>query len=301
MCSNSEHQFRPLSRISTSFNHMKVSQFNDIKYSKDDSGVVTLMLNTPKRKNALSAVSFLEIYYALDTFEKDDKAHVMIITGAQDPDSNDPTKEAFSSGGYFATDVLEGLPEDVLAEIDLSDIAQKRVTMKAIMCDKPIIAAINGLAIGGGFTFAFSAADQIYASEHAWAQLPFAKLGISAELASSFLMPRLMGLHKTKEIMFFADRMTADQLLDFQLVNKVLPHSELLPYAQEQALKLAPPLGASGAIRKMKRLLHASMENQVSDALDRENQALQALFASADFAEAMGARAEKRVPVFKGC
>ena len=86
---------------------MTPDQFKDISYAKDSSGIVTLTFNTPKRKNALSLYTFFEIYHAIDAFEQDDSAHAMILTGAQDPDSDDPSREAYSSGGYFNPDAFD--------------------------------------------------------------------------------------------------------------------------------------------------------------------------------------------------
>jgi enoyl-CoA hydratase/carnithine racemase len=275
-------------------------EFKDISYAKDDNGIVTLTFNTPKRKNALSLYSFFEIYIAIDHFEQDNAAHAMIITGAKDPDSSDASKEAYSSGGYFNPDAYDGLSDDIMQKLDQSDIAQKRTTLKMFQCDKPIIAAVNGLCIGGAFTLTLAGADQIFMSENAWVQLPFAKLGVSAELASSFLLPRLMGLQKAKEIVFYAERIGAEQAQQLQLVNKVLPHEDLLPYAYEKALQLIPPQGAGLAIREMKKLLNEPLVEDVSQALDRENLALRKLFASKDFAEGFTARIERRPPVFQG-
>ena len=279
---------------------MTPDEFKDISYAKDDNGIVTLTFNTPKRKNALSLYSFFEIYIAIDHFEQDDAAHAMIITGAKDPNSDDPAKEAYSSGGYFNPDAFDSLSDDIMQQLDQSDIAQKRTTLKMFQCDKPIIAAVNGLCIGGAFTLTLAGADQIFMSENAWIQLPFAKLGVSPELASSFLLPRLMGLQKAKEIVFYAQRIGAEQAQQLQLVNEVLPHEDLLPYAYEKALQLIPPQGAGLAIREMKKLLHDPLVEDVTQALDRENLALQKLFASTDFAEGFTARIERRPPVFQG-
>ncbi|MEH6580763.1 MAG: enoyl-CoA hydratase-related protein [Halioglobus sp.] len=275
-------------------------EFRDISYEKDDSGVVTLTFNTPKRKNALSLYTFFEIRQAIDCFEQDDAAHVMILTGAKDTNSDDPAKEAYSSGGYFNPDAYEGVADEVVQQLDQSDVAQKQTTLKIYQCYKPIIAAVNGLAIGGALTLTLAGADQIYLSEHAWLQLPFAKLGITPELASSFLLPRLVGRLKAKEIMFFGDRINAQEALQLQLANAVLPHEELLPYAREKALQLIPPLGSGRAIREMKKLLNEPHVEAISDALDAENRLLRELFVSGDFAEALTARMERRPPVFKG-
>ncbi|TFG37049.1 MAG: enoyl-CoA hydratase/isomerase family protein, partial [Syntrophobacterales bacterium] len=148
---------------------MTGEDFKDILYEKDDeSGIVTITLNTPGRKNALSAYSFLELYWAAERMERDEGAYAMIITGALNPDSDDPSKEAFSSGGYFDLRAYEGLSEEVMEQIDLTDIAQKRFTLKMWELDKPVIAAINGLAIGGAFTMCLTCAYLIYASEYAW-------------------------------------------------------------------------------------------------------------------------------------
>jgi len=279
---------------------MNTEDFKDILYQKDDSGLVTLTLNTPARKNALSPVSFLEMYWALDHFEKDAGAHALIITGAKDPNSDNPAKEAFSSGGYFSPDALEGLPDEIMQQIDLTDIAQKKATLKLFQCDKPIIAAINGLAIGGGFTFVLAGADQVYLSEHAWIQFPFAKLGISAELGSTFLLPRLMGFQKAKEIMFYGERIAAEEVVALGLANKVVSHHELMAYAREKALQLMPPQGAGLAIRTMKRITNQPHVEALTQALDLENEALNALMKSGDFMEGIGARVERRAPVFKG-
>lgn len=279
---------------------MKPQDFRDISYTKEDSGIVMLTLNTPGRKNALSAVTFLELFYAVDHFESDDSAHAMILTGAKDPSANDTKKEAFSSGGYFNADAFEGLAPEVLADIDMSDVAQKRTTLKFYRCDKPVIAAINGLAIGGAFTLCLAAADQIYMSEHAWIQLPFAKLGIAAELASTFLLPRLLGFQKAKEMLFFPKRISAEEAVELGLANKVVPHEELLSYAKAQTLQLIPPLGPAMSIREMKRCMHQPHIDALEQALNMENEALAKLMGTEDFAEGMMARIERRPPVFKG-
>jgi len=279
---------------------LKIEDFRDIKYEKDASGIVTLTFNTPRRKNALSMISFLEIFWAVDHFEKDDSASAMIMTGAKDPESDDPAKESYSSGGYFSMDAFEGISDEIMQQIDLADIAQKKVTVKLFNCDKPIIAAMNGLTIGGAFTMSLAGADLIYMSEHAWIQMPFSKLGIIPELASSFLLPRVMGFQKAKEIIYFSKKLTATEALELNLVNAVLPHAELLDYAREQAKMLIPPAGAGYAIRQMKQALHKPYLEAVEKALDLENEGLNNCWNSADFAESMLSRKEKRAPVFKG-
>lgn len=274
--------------------------FKDIHYAVDSSGIATLTFNTPKRKNALSMYSFFEVALAVEAFEKDESAFAMIMTGAPDPETDDLSKHAYSSGGYFSPDAFAGLAPAVLAELDMADIAQKRTTLKMVNCDKPILAAVNGLAIGGAVTLTLAGADQIFMADNAWLQLPFAKLGICAELASSFLLPRIVGMQKAKEIMFFAEPISAVQAKSMNLANEVVAHKDLLSFTREKALQLVPPLGAPKSIAEMKRLLREPIVKQIAEALDRENVALSKLFASRDFAEAMSARQERRVPEFTG-
>jgi len=279
---------------------MNPKDFNDIRYDREDSGIVTVTLNVPKRKNALSANTCLELWWAVDAMEKDDHAKVMILTGARDPDSGDPTKEAFCSGGYFNPAAIEALSAETKGQIDFTDIAQKKLTLKMWQFDKPVIAAVNGLAVGGGFTLCLAGADLIYMSEHAWASLPFVGLGLIPELASSYLLPRLLGMQRTKEICYFSERIPARELLKLGLINRVLPHDQLMPFCRDRALKLVAPQGAELAVRAAKRILHKPFIDAVAAALDRENEALNRGVATADFREAFTARMEKRPPVFRG-
>lgn len=280
---------------------MKAAEFKDIAYDKEtDTGIVTVTLNTPRRKNALSLYTFLELWWAADMFQKDGAAHVMIITGARDPNNTDPSKEAFSSGGYFNPDATDGIDPDLLDQLDPTDIAQKRVVEKMWELDKPVIAAINGLAIGGAFTLALSCCDLIYMSEHAWFRLPFVRLGLVPELASTFILPRLIGMQKTKELMYFGEDISAAKALELGLVNAVLPHEELLAHVREAAGKLIPPNSPAMAVRLTKRALHRQLNGDIQRALEDENTGLNRAMGSEDFIEAITARMERRPPVFKG-
>jgi len=280
---------------------MNGKNFKNILYEKDEeSGIVTVTINRPEIKNALTLLVLLELYRASDAVEKDESAKAMILTGAKPADTDDPQQEAFSSGGYFDISELESLDEETKSQIDLTDIAQKKLCLKLWNLDKPIIAAVNGLAVGGGFTIPLACADLIYASEYAWATFPFVNLGIIPELASTYLLPRLLGFQKAKELIFFGEKLSARELLELGLVNRVLPHNELIPYAREMALKLVPPKGAWMAVRLCKQALHKPLIEAVTRALDLENVGLNKTFSSLDFFEALAARKEKRPPMFKG-
>ena len=281
---------------------MKVQEFKDILYEKDETtGIVMVTLNVPERKNAMSFITNLELFYAVQAMEEDDGAKAMIITGAKDPNNGDPTKEAFSSGGYFTPKLFTDIPEEIKKEIDLTDLAAKRLCLKLFNFEKPVVAAINGMAIGAGFTMPLSGADLIYMSEHAWIEFPFVgRLGILPEFALTYFLPRMMGFQKAKEIVYFPKRISARQALEWGWVNEVVPHEELIPRAQEMARKLIAPEGPGLAVRLAKRAFHQPYIDAVTKALDVENQGLTQTMKSHDFGEGLKARKEKRAPVFKG-
>ena len=280
---------------------MEPKDFESILYEMDPSiGIVTVTINRPEIRNALTLRVILELYWAVDAFENDGAAKAMILTGAANPESDEPADEAFSSGGYFNPAELEAMDDDIKQQIDLSDIAQKKLCLKMWDLHKPVIAAINGLAIGGGFTVPLACADLIYASEHAWIKLPFVRIGITPELASSYLLPRRIGFQKAKEIFFFGEKISSQELEQMGLINRVVPHEELLAFARLTAQELIAPKGAELAVRWTKQIMHQPLIDMVTRSLDLENEALTKAFGSADFWEALAARAGKRDPVFKG-
>lgn len=270
---------------------MNIENFEDIKYNKEENGICTITFSRPERRNAVTFVSFLEMYYAIEDMEKDRNAKVLIITG-------DPEGNAFSSGGYFTKDMFNKLKE--YPEIDLMDIAQKRLCLKLWDFNKPVIAAINGMAIGGGITMPLVGADLIYMAEDAWLGFFFVKRGIIPEFADSFILPLLIGFHKAKEIFYFGDKITAKQAEALGLVNKVLPNNKLMAHAREQALRLIPPKGPSVSIKLMKKTMHSYFREILSKTLDLENKALRKCFTTQDFNESMKALKEKREALFKG-
>ncbi|MCK4779300.1 MAG: enoyl-CoA hydratase/isomerase family protein [Candidatus Lokiarchaeota archaeon] len=270
---------------------MRIEDFEDIIYEKEDNGICTATISRPEGRNAVTYITFLEIYTILEDMEKDRNAKVLIITG-------DPKGNAFTSGGYFKPEMIEEMKK--YKEIDLMDIAQKKVCMKFWDFNKPVIAAINGMAIGGGITMPLAGADLIYMAENAWLGFFFSKRAIIPEFSCTFLLPLLVGFQKAKEICYFGDKITAQKAYELGLVNKVLPPDELIPYSREQALKLIPPKGPSLSLKLMKKTMHAYFREILDRTLDLENRALRKAFTSKDFNESMKALKEKRDPVFVG-
>ncbi|MFX1376574.1 MAG: enoyl-CoA hydratase/isomerase family protein [Promethearchaeota archaeon] len=272
---------------------MKIEDLSEVIYEKEENGICTLTFNIPERKNALSYVTFLEIWTVLDDMEKDKNAKLLIITGCKDAN-------AFSSGGYFNVKYITSIPPEIMKEIDLMDVAQKKLCMKLWNFNKPVIAVINGLAVGIGITLPLVGADLIYMSEDAWLGFYFVKRAVVPEFSSSFILPFLLGFQKAKEIIFFGDKITAYEAEKLGLVNKVLPPDELIPYAREQALRLIPPNAPSLALNRMKKVMHNFFKDILSKTLDLENEALRASVETSDFRAATKSLITKKDPLFKG-
>ena len=244
--------------------------------------VTTVTLNRPKKLNALNMQMVAEMHEALATEDQDDETRVIVITGAG---------RGFCSGADLA-------PDEAPAEPRASNApGLAEASFAAMQIEKPLIAAINGVAVGGGCTMTLSCDIRI-ASEDARFQLPFTKLGISAELASTFLLPRLIGMGKAQELILTSRMIDAREAGEIGLVNYVVPADELIEKANEIADSIAvlPPK----AVRMNKRALRLGMTSDIPSQLAYEELASVALRQTADAGEAIAAFREKRDPVFTG-
>ncbi len=272
---------------------MLSEEFNQIKYEKEENGILTVTLNWPAKKNALSPLGLLELWYAVDHAEKDKEIKVMILTGCKEAG-------AFSSGGYFSEEMLKDIPEKYRAEINLRDMASKRLCLKFWDFSKPVISVINGFAVGGGFTLPVICSDLVYMAEDAWWALFFVKRAVIPDFATTILLPFMIGMIKAKELFYFGDRMTAQDAENLGLINKVLPRDKLMPYARNQALRLIPPKGPSLSIKLMKKTIHTYFRGILEEQLDLENKMWTKTIKSKDFGESLKALKEKRDPIFIG-
>jgi enoyl-CoA hydratase/carnithine racemase len=272
---------------------MLVEEFKQIKYEKEENGILTVTLNWPEKKNALSPIGLLELWYAVDHAEKDKQIKVMILTGSKEAG-------AFSSGGYFSAEMLKDVPEKYRAEINLRDMASKRLCLKFWDFSKPVISVINGFAVGGGFTLPVICSDLVYMAEDAWWALYFVKRAVMPDFATTVLLPFMIGMNKSKELLYFGDRMSAQDAVKVGLVNKVLPKEKLMVYARNQALRLIPPKGPSLSIKLMKKTMHTYFRGIIESQLDLENKMWTKAIQSKDFGESLKALKEKREPTFTG-
>jgi len=272
---------------------MDISDIKDITYKKEPNGICTLTLNTPKRRNAMSFVTFLEIETVLEDMEADENAQVLIITGAKEAD-------AFSSGGYFNMNMYTKIDPEIKKELDLTDIAVKRLCMKFWKFSKPVIAAVNGFAIGAGFTMLLAGADLIYMAKDAYIGFYFIRRAVIAEFGADFLLPFYLGFQKAKELLYFGEKLSANQALELGLINEVVEADKLMALVREKALNLIPPNAPSLAIKGMKSTMHNYFTEILSNTLDLENKYLRELFTTHDFRASLKSLITKKEPKFRG-
>jgi 2-(1,2-epoxy-1,2-dihydrophenyl)acetyl-CoA isomerase len=215
---------------------------------------------------------------------RDDR--VVVLTGA---------------GGAFCSGADIGDPRGVSGDPDDPHLVRMRFFGQVVLALrsllKPTIAKVRGVAAGAGMGLALGC-DLIVASDNARFSQIFARRGLSVDGGSSWMLPRLVGLHRAKEIVYFADMLTAAQAADFGFVNRVVADDELDGFVDDWARRLAagPPI----ALSLSKALLDNAMAVSMAQALEDEARCQTINFGTADTAEAMRAFAEKREPRFEG-
>ncbi len=248
--------------------------------------VVHVTLNRPDRKNALDVPSWQELACCLHEFEQDDAQRVMILSGAGGD---------FCAGGDLSRSnrSTRGPAEDETGDGSLDTV---KTTVTAVClgihhASKPVIAAVDGIAAGAGANLAFGC-DLVLASERAQFSEIFIRRGLPMDSGGTWLLPRLVGLQKAKQLAFFGDWVGAEEARSLGLVNEVVPAAELLDEAHAWAHRLAS--NAPTAIAATKRALNRSFETSFMEALDAEAEELVAAMGSPEAQEAIRAFFEKR-------
>jgi len=247
-------------------------------------GIGVVKINRPQALNALNSEVVEELESALREVEQDADVKVVVITGAGE--------KAFVAGG----DIKEMSGMDPAAARAFSQRGHRLINFMA-QIKKPIIAAVNGYALGGGLELAL-ACDFIYASEKAKLGLPEVTLGVMPGFGGTQNLPRLIGPNRAKELIFSGKQLTAQQARDWGLVNEVVPGEELMSRVFESAKKIA----ANGplAVAATKDAINNGLDMVKEDGLRYEGAVFSLLFDSADQKEGMGAFVEKRPAAFKG-
>lgn len=239
--------------------------------------VLTLTINRPDKKNALTVAMYAALADAVDAANDDPAVRVVLITG---------TDDSFTAGNDLK-DFLENPPTD-------ADSPVFRFMHAIAGAQKPVVAAVNGLAIGIGTTMLLHC-DLVYAVDGARFQMPFVNLGLVPELGSSLVLPALTGHARASELLMFGDMFDAGHASDIGLVNHVCAAADLMAMANDAAAKLAakPP----AALRKTKALLNTDLET-VHTRIDAEAKVFGEQLNGAEVKEAIAAFFEKRPPDF---
>jgi 2-(1,2-epoxy-1,2-dihydrophenyl)acetyl-CoA isomerase len=251
------------------------------------AGVTTITLNRPEVRNAMNVTLFEELRAVIDEAGRNPADRALVITGAGG---------AFSSGGDLITP-----PDEAGAEAEPIPMTTLKFLRGAVAdaalalhrCPKPIIAAVDGLAAGAGVCLTF-ACDLVLVSETARFSLIFVRRSLCVDFAGSWLLPRIVGLHKAKELAFYGDWIDAQEASRIGVVNKVFPASEFHAGVRAWAERLAaqPPT----AIATNKQLLNNASQLSLTEALDAEAMAQALCTASPEFAAAIAAFMQRRTP-----
>ncbi len=249
--------------------------------------VAVITLNRPDRMNTLGGTMKPDLARAFfELARNDDQVRAVLITGSGD--------KAFCAGADIkerATDVVRG------TEYFVRQKATHELFRNIEEFEKPVIAAINGVALGGGLEIALCC-DIRVASSAARFGLPEIKLGVIPAAGGTQRLPRLVGEARAKELILTADLVDAETALRYGLVSRVVPQADLMPAALELSQRIArhPPL----AVRFAKRAINRGMQTDLDSGLEYERYAAAMIVDSEDRIEGMRAFVEKREPQFKG-
>src|SRR5262245_3887383 len=241
-------------------------------------GILRVELNRPERKNALTGGMYTRLADIFNEAAEDEETRVVLWHGAGD---------AFSAGNDVG-DFLKNPPSP-------GDFPQANLMDAFIRFQKPIVAAVQGAAIGGGTTM-LTHCDVVYAGESARFQLPFINLALVPEFGSSSSLPARIGYLRAAELYLLGEPFGAARAAELGIVTRVVPDQHLFATAMATAQKLAAKPG--GALRASKRLLKQGFIDQVKAAIKFENQEFIERLHSAEAKEALSAFLEKRPPNF---
>jgi enoyl-CoA hydratase/carnithine racemase len=241
-------------------------------------GILTLHINRPDKKNALNLGMYQALADGLRRADMDDNVRVLLIRGGE---------ECFTSGNDLA-DFLSAPPtgqESPVMQFLLA-ISESR---------KPIVAAVNGLAVGVGVTMLLHC-DLAYAGSGATFQMPFVNLGLCPEAGSTLLLPRIMGHQRAAELLLLGEVFNAEKACSLGIVTEVCPDGDVLATARNRALQLAAQPAA--AVRLSKELLKRDYAAQLRETILEEGKQFVARLRSPEAAEALQAFMQRRKPDF---
>jgi 2-(1,2-epoxy-1,2-dihydrophenyl)acetyl-CoA isomerase len=253
-----------------------------------EDGLVTVTLNRPKRKNAISAGMWQELDAIVSELEIDPKVRAVILTGAEGN---------FSAGADLSGEESNGVtghgPQLVLHEMRIVS----RIISRWKHLPKPTIAAVDGVAVGVALGIAL-ACDLVIATDRARFMEVFVKRGLALDGGTSWTIPQLIGPRRAKQMAFFGNTVDPATALDWGLINEVVAPDELQAKAAEWGRTLAK--GPTTAISLMKSQIDASASNTFEEAVEGEARAQHIVYTTKDMMEGITSFLERRDPVFTG-
>jgi 2-(1,2-epoxy-1,2-dihydrophenyl)acetyl-CoA isomerase len=260
-----------------------------------EGGIAWLTLNRPDAGNALTPAQRNRLIDLLEAASGDLAVRVVVINAAGRHFCTGADLRADRSGG---PPLPEGAPERPTGSVArMIASGAQRLVAAVLDCEKPVIAAVGGTAAGIGAHLAL-ASDLVIASEQARFIEVFVRRGIIPDGGGAYLLPRLVGLHQAKELVFFGDDLSAADAAAMGLVNKVVPGDALDDAVRQWAERLAA--GPTVAIGLAKRLLNRSLESDRITAFAEEAAAQELAMTSVDAQEGVASFVERRPTEFKG-
>ncbi|HEY6904885.1 MAG TPA: enoyl-CoA hydratase [Candidatus Acidoferrales bacterium] len=249
--------------------------------------VVTLRLNRPEKLNALNPEMCRALVRALLSASDDRSVRVVLLTGAG---------RGFCSGGDINY-IHAARARRSVREFEALLSAGKEICLAIASMPKPVIAAVNGPAAGGGMSLAL-ACDLRIASDQGMFKQAFAQLGLYPDLGATFFLPRLVGMARASELFYTSEHLSAAEAREIGIVYRVYPHEQFEQETRNFARQLAegPPL----AYRDVKRTMIGEAHQALAQAIDEENRLQLHCFLSEDCSEGLNAFLEKRAPRFQG-
>ncbi|MFF8613889.1 enoyl-CoA hydratase/isomerase family protein [Streptomyces sp. NPDC015350] len=252
-----------------------------------DNGVLLITLNRPEAMNAITRDQRERVISLLSEASADPAVRAVVLTA---------TGRGFCAGADLRGAATTGdrVPGDVARTIRLG---AQRLIAAVLDCEKPVVAAVNGTAAGLGAHLAF-ACDLVLAAESAKFIEVFVRRGLVPDAGGAYLLPRLIGPQRAKELMFFGDSLPATEAERLGLVNRVVPDGELAKTAGAWARRLAD--GPTRAIALTKQLVNASLDTDRATAFAAEAAAQEINMTTRDANEGVAAFVERRVPEYRG-
>lgn len=259
----------------------------DFLYEVDEN-IATVTFNRPEVMNALTFEVYAQLRDLFETLRYDDTVRVVVLTGAGDN---------FCSGGDVHQIIGELLKRDMKGHLEFTRMTGA-VVQNMRLLDKPILAALNGMTGGAGAVIAL-AADLRIASEKARFAFLFSKVGLTgADMGAAYLLPRVVGMGRASELLLLGDTIDAATAERYGLVNRVVPHADLLPVTYEWAKRLAQ--GPTLAISMTKHMLNAEQSMDLVSAIEAEAQAQALMLMGEDHRRFYEAFKAKEKPKFSG-